>query len=580
MTNALELWTDRAWSELVLIPGPGEVVAEHRSRWERFKALDVTEVVVFGSYDAGKSSLLKRLLVDWGSAVPDWLTISGRRETFEAKRVTVDGLGFVDTPGLGSGDSRHDTLTLSAMELADAYLWVLPPQLVTAGKEDLLELLFGKRGIAEATLAVVARMDEAGIDPADNEAGFSELRGRKESELLSLLQSAKSPRQVRSVHCVVADPYQMVGSTPNPARELYDLGRSWDGVGELGQSIRALRDQRDVLRRAAGARFVRIVIEVVRNELQRLADDLSEGKEGLDNQIHHHALYEQKIDAMQRQARAELHRRIEDTLLSASRSGRTGPETIHALHDALSDLVDDWAEGSFAEVRRLADELELEVRERATGPSMDGFHRLADELAARETEMDQPRTDLVTIGRKAMDLLPAVREAFERYAAMELGMSLKEAAGRLEGLESSTGTVETFINSTKRTMVFRGAQRAERASHFVKWARVLDAVVPFVEQLGGLLLEVANETMTSKQADERAQARREIRAQLRQEAEKLEASAAANFDTTCDGLRRWLSERLSTLESGRRSLGAQLHTLGEWEASLNALLRSCPLERT
>ena len=147
MNDAVTNWIEQAWSALDSIPGTSDAVAQERLRWEEFRGLDTLEVVVFGAYDAGKSSLLKRLLVDWRIPVPEWLTVSGRRETFESKRAEANGLGLVDTPGLGGGNKEHDDLTLSAMRLADAYLWVLPPQLVTTEKERFLDILFGDVGI-------------------------------------------------------------------------------------------------------------------------------------------------------------------------------------------------------------------------------------------------------------------------------------------------------------------------------------------------------------------------------------------------------------------------------------------------
>ena len=125
MKDLVNGWIGQAWATLETIPGASSAVAQERLRWDEFHALDTLEVVLFGAYDAGKSSLLKRLLVDWGSPVPEWLTVSGRRETFESKRVEVTGLGLTDTPGLSSGNGEHDDLTLGAMRIADAYLWVM-----------------------------------------------------------------------------------------------------------------------------------------------------------------------------------------------------------------------------------------------------------------------------------------------------------------------------------------------------------------------------------------------------------------------------------------------------------------------
>lgn len=577
MNDGFNRWTGQAWSALESIPGASDAVAQERRRWEEFRDLDTLELVVFGAYDAGKSSLLKRLLVDWGAPVPDWLTVSGRRETFESKRAEAPGLGLTDTPGLGSGNNEHDDLTLGAMRLADAYLWVLPPQLVTTGKERFLEVLFGDVGIAGATAAVVARMDEAGVDPSDNEVGFTNLCSKKKEELSSLVAAASSDRQLRSIHCVVADPYQMVGNMPNPEPEIYDIGRDWDGVQDLAAEVLALRKQHSELRPRAGARFVRLLLSDVRDELVRLAEDLTLSKEGMDNEVDRHAIYEQRLDALQRQARAELHRRIEDALLSVSRSGDAGADSIRSLEQTLAKVVDEWAEGSFADYRQLVGELELEVRERMAGPSMDGFRRLAQEAEEKEAKAKSPKIDPLKTGRRALAFGPALRKAFEKYAAAELGMTIKVAADRLQKLESSGETVEAFIKSQGRRAAFRGAEHAKKASQFVKWASVLDAVGPLVEQLGGALLEVAGEVMTAKRAEERAEQRLELRRQLRTEAEKLEATAAADFDSTCDGLRQWLSERLATINSGRDSLSEQLVNISTTTASLEELIEASPV---
>lgn len=576
MNDAVNRWIGQAWSALESIPGASDAVVQERRRWEEFRNLGTLELVVFGAYDAGKSSLMKRLLVDWGAPVPDWLTVSGRRETFEAKRAEAPGLGLTDTPGLGSGNSEHDDLTLSAMRLADAYLWVLPPQLLTTGKDRYLEVLFGAVGIAGATAAIVARMDEAGVDPSDNEVGFTNLCSKKKEELSSLVAAASSDKQLRSIHCVVADPYQMVGNMPNPETEIYDIGRDWDGVQDLAVEVLALRKQRSDLRPRAGARFVRLLLRDVRDELVRLAEDLALSKEGMDNEVDRHAIYVERLDALQRQAGAELHRRIEDALLSVSRSGDTGADSIRILEEALPKVVDDWAEGSFAEYRQLVGELELEVRERMAGPSMEGFRRLAQEAEAQEAKPKGPKIDPLKTGRKALAFGPALRKAFEKYAAAELGMTIKVAADRLQKLESSGETVEAFIKSQGRRAAFRSAEHAKKASQFVKWASVLDAVGPLVEQLGGALLEVASEVMTAKRAEERAQQRLELRRQLRAEAEKLKEAAAAEFDSTCEGLRRWLAERLAIINSSRDSLSEQLRQSEKDAASIEILIAECP----
>ena len=571
-------WIEKVWSVLDSIPGASETVARERSAWQEFRDLETVEVVVFGAYDAGKSSLLKRLLVEWEVPVPEWLTVSGRRETFESKRVEARGFGLVDTPGLGGGNSEHDELTLIKMRLADAYLWVLPPQLITTGKERFLEILFGDAGIADSTIAIVARMDEAGIDPSDDVTAFSQLCKRKKDELSEVVEEASSDRSLRSIHCVVADPYQMVGNSPNPEPEIYEIGRSWDGVEDLAREILDLRERRRALRVAAGARFVRLLLGDVHEELQRLMDDLALSKKGLENEIDRHAVHQQRLDALQSQARAELRRRIEEALLSVSRSGEAGVDSFRNLEETLAEAVDEWAEESFADYRQLAGELELEVRERNAGPSMAGFRRLTQEAEKHEANENAPGFNLPKNGRRVLlGLGPALHKAFETYAGEALGMSLKEAAKRLRKLESSKKTVEEFIKSQGRRATFQSAKHAKEASSLLKKANLLAAVGPLVEQLGSVLLEIGEDVMTAKRAKERAHRRLELRRQLRDEAEKLEESVAADFNSTCGGLRVWLSERRSTLQKGHDTLSKQFDSLAATAESLDQLIQAYPL---
>lgn len=582
MSGEVSEWMERVWRVLAELPGSPEVVATQRRRWDELSASDDLRVVLFGAYDAGKSTLLKRLLVEAGTAVPEWLTISGRRETFEVKQVRSNEIVFVDTPGLGTGNAEHDQITLDALKLADAYLWVLPPQLITTGKEIFLDLLSGRSlgnifsgtVLTQSTVAAVARMDEAGIDPADSPEGYEELARRKVEELYSMLRSGSVETELRAVHCVAADPYQMVGNAPAPNRDLYEAGWSWDGVGALRRSLEDLLAGRRQLREFAGARFVAFLAREVLEQLHDMISELELTLEGCLNEIDRHQLYEKRLEPLRRKVAAELHRRIEDELLSASRAGfECLADTVRSLEESLSRVVDEWSESSFADYRRLVADLELEIRERMTGPSLAGFCRLAEEAEDAEAMGKRPKIDPVKTGKKVLGFGPALRNAFDTFANAELGMSLKTAAERLGKLESSGETVEAFIKARGRRSTFRGRSHAHKASRFVKWGRILDAVGPLVEQLGGALFEAADEMMTARRAEQRAQQRLELREQLRQQAEKIESEAAADFDAACSGLREWIRERASTLEEGRLGLAQRIETLRNSVRTLDEALQ-------
>ena len=66
MDKRVTSWMERAWSALDMIPGASDLVAQERIRWQQFSGLNTLEMVVFGAYDAGKSTLLNRL---WSTGI-------------------------------------------------------------------------------------------------------------------------------------------------------------------------------------------------------------------------------------------------------------------------------------------------------------------------------------------------------------------------------------------------------------------------------------------------------------------------------------------------------------------------------
>lgn len=127
------------------LPG-GSLVGQYVDDWDAFEKLHRPVVTLFGSYDTGKSSLLRRLLVDSGGDVPGWLTISARHETFEVNDTEVGGCIIRDIPGfaVGASDIRaqnNSRRAMAAVGLTDVGIMVLTPQLATA-ERDVLRKLF------------------------------------------------------------------------------------------------------------------------------------------------------------------------------------------------------------------------------------------------------------------------------------------------------------------------------------------------------------------------------------------------------------------------------------------------------
>src|SRR4051794_26246160 len=103
---------------------------------------DVTRVAVFGVWNAGKSTLIKRLLVELGKPIPDWLTVAGAPETNFVGTIPIDDdTTLVDTPGISDGMSLHVGEAADALKSADVVLILLLPAVVTAEKDEILALL-------------------------------------------------------------------------------------------------------------------------------------------------------------------------------------------------------------------------------------------------------------------------------------------------------------------------------------------------------------------------------------------------------------------------------------------------------
>src|SRR5687767_7187278 len=97
--NAMKDWAEQLDGAIATLVGP-EVAGSITSRWEEHASRSQVEVTLFGPFDSGKSSLLKRLLVEAGVDTPPWLTVTARRETWITNEVDALGLTFTDTPGI------------------------------------------------------------------------------------------------------------------------------------------------------------------------------------------------------------------------------------------------------------------------------------------------------------------------------------------------------------------------------------------------------------------------------------------------------------------------------------------------
>ena len=211
-------------------------------------------VAVYGAYDAGKSTLVKRLLVEAGQPVPSWLTISARPETFEANDVEAFGCVLRDTPGIAGGNTRHQNAADRALLDADVTMLVMPPQLLTGNRDHVLARITGSAyrpaGLftPESWMFVITKLDD-GEDPSENLPAYYKRLELKRAEWGKLLDSNRLPTDAVPLFAISADPYGEVGNDPSPAADSYTAGCSeWDGVADLVSALRALPDRLSQLR--------------------------------------------------------------------------------------------------------------------------------------------------------------------------------------------------------------------------------------------------------------------------------------------------------------------------------------------
>lgn len=234
-TGGTEEWIDRIRASVRTVAGKG--ITDVTDLWNDFRDSTAVRVTVYGPYDAGKSSLVTRLLEEDGTAVPSWLTIGARPETFVVGRETSAGLEYADTPGNSAGRPEHEAAADSALGVTDALLVVLPPQLATTDVEHIRAVatgtLFGPKGSrlfpAGALLLTVGRMDEASIDPQYNPDAHRRLCARKRDELAALLAHGTAGGCRPACRCA--------SSPPTPTDSACSTGRPRAGTASPGSAL-------------------------------------------------------------------------------------------------------------------------------------------------------------------------------------------------------------------------------------------------------------------------------------------------------------------------------------------------------
>ena len=558
MSNDVKL-VDRAKSWLGAYGNVNDFAAA-RNTWESFDASPPT-VTVFGAYDSGKSSLLRRLLVDADIPVPDWLTISGRHETFEASKIPYRDILLRDTPGVSPGgtDARGASNTATALEaikVTDVLVVVVTSQLLT-GERELVAAALDLPWIDGALWFVISRFDEAGVDPDGDRDGYRHLAESKRRELAEELQRTLGRALTPRTFVVAPDPYGVAGPDQQPDATLWDPFREWDGLEEVATALASLRASAGALRVAAAERFW---ISEVREQLSSLDAQEAEVESVARTTTELTARVDQlsaRLDEIRSSAHNDLDAafgRVVDQAMTSS------VLTEEGLKSRLTEALEYWLEYQGSELADLAQDMEHQLEQQVARPSWQGLKRLIEQLSVH-LPADDPTAD--SQGRNLGDY---------KKPLLELNKDLAKTTADLKAL------FETKSKVARQTATDGAESVAEKLSNAGKLFKGIDAatkVIPFALDALNLITQINND---AKEAEAKAQRRALIESQL--EALKSRAVAANYevFQSECDGLSAVLDELRASVDAATASLGQrrELYDSARKEASILLSSTSAP----
>lgn len=203
-------------------------------------------LAIIGDYNSGKTSLIRRILVDSGQQPNAVFDIRALPATAAANRYQFPRFDLVDTPGLQSGHHEHDAAALEAIAEAALVFVVVHINLLVGNTEILEEISRGSESIAAKggrMVFLVNRCDELGVDPLTAPEAFRNLEDRKREELHAAFAARSIDVELERIHCLSGDPFGLVGGEATAAPRDFDENRLWDGVAALTSAISGISDE-------------------------------------------------------------------------------------------------------------------------------------------------------------------------------------------------------------------------------------------------------------------------------------------------------------------------------------------------
>lgn len=447
-------------------------------------------IVLAGEYNASKSSLIRRLLLQEGLAVPPSLGIAAHPETDRPHAYEFGpGAELVDTPGFGSPQPEHDRLALVTSAAAPAGLLCVNPSLFTGPMDVPKALLAGSKAYGTAPgqgrwRVLVTRADALGTSPVDDPKGWAHLRDRKRAEVGERLKTWGASRT--PIAFVAADPFQRAGARSDVTLDDFEGTDGWDGFKVLHvelEGILAAQTRTDVVR--AAGRSLGPSLAVLGAEHRVAAAQLKAAAQ-VDEQL---VKVLAECEAVLRGTAAGIHQRVlaaVDAEAAAARAAIVGAGDEHALIDAL-ERHQHWPKSIEASIGKIDRSLQAAVR--AT------LDWAADRMQKR---LDSPTGRLAAEGAGSRRGTSESPKDTRKAKKMGSGLgSVGQAGSRLAeklGLDPKLlrEEIKTALKGIKKWKPWEATKLAEKlnqwAPKIAKFSKVL-GVASVVIEAGTLVLE-------------------------------------------------------------------------------------------
>jgi len=515
-TGAAMRWLAGAESDLAQEPEIGAYVSELK---ERLKSQKV-RIQVVGDYNAGKSSFIKRLLLESGQPVPETLEVRADPTTASVSEYEWQGVMLIDSPGFQSSRQQDTDISLRTYPDASAIIFLFQPNLILGDSRPIDLILKGDRQLGLSpkltrTFFIINRADELGVDPELDANQYVRLVSNKKRELVKALGTKGIEIEEHRVFAMASDPFGLVGNRTDVDGNAYLPSKNWDGFGHFRNAF--LKTKREVERAGVDRAIIESGVakfasrlRILKVELKNL-DAAEEAVVGVESRL---IFARQEVDRIRADAESKLRRILNDAayqLLEEVYGAKTEDEITVA-----AKRLEKWTQDEFLEH-------ELSRWEKETAKSLQDWGlRLSDEISRRAGSV-----------------------AFKR-AATGTGIHFNSGGGifdaRLLGRLSEAGKVLQALEKSqiKKIAAFFGHRfKPWGVGKAVKVAGKAGAVLVVV----GIAFDVVSFIQDERKAKKREETRKKLRQQLNQSIEEVslqlasrDSSFASHFESAVQPL--------------------------------------------